>query len=100
VLGHSPIPLSEVQTDLGEWGTYTYSDATYYTTVSSKAGVFDSGNNNWIYSLRPCPTSAPTCSAGVMQKITGNLLWLFGQGPAGRIIPSVANWRQVVPADS
>jgi hypothetical protein len=100
VLGHSPIPLSEVQTDLGQWGTYTYSDATYYTTASSKAGVFDSGNNNWIFSLRPCPASAVMCSAGVMQKITGNLLWLFGQGPAGRLVPSVTNWRQVVPAGS
>jgi hypothetical protein len=100
VLGHSPIPLSEVQTDLGEWGQYTYSDATYYTTPSSKAGVFDSGNNNWINSLTPCPPSAKTCPAAVMEKITGNLLWLFGQGPAGHIIPSVANWQQVAPAGS
>jgi hypothetical protein len=100
VLGHSPVPLAEVQTDLGEWGQDTYSDATYYTTKSSTAGVFDSGDNNWIYSLNPCPRSATSCSAGVMQKITGNLLWLFGQGPAGRIVPSVANWQQVVPAGS
>jgi hypothetical protein len=35
-----------------------------------------------------------------MEKITGNLLWLFGQGPAGHIIPSVANWQQVAPAGS
>jgi len=100
VLGHSPIPLSEVQTDLGEWGQYTYSDTTYYTTASSKAGVFDSGNNNWIYSLEPCPTSSATCPSGIMQKITDNLLWLFGQGPAGRTMPSVANWQQVAPAGS
>lgn len=100
VLGHSPIPLSEVQTDLGEWGKNTYSDTTYYTTASSKAGVFDTGNNNWIYSLQPCPKSAKTCSAGVMQKMTDNLLWLFGQGPAGRIMPSVANWREVRPVGS
>jgi hypothetical protein len=100
VLGHSPIPLFEVQTDLGEWGKYTYSDATYYTSAPSKAGVFDSGNNNWIYSLSQCATNSAMCSAGVMQKITGNLLWLFGQGPAGRTVPSVANWRQVVPAGS
>ncbi|MGD0082908.1 MAG: N,N-dimethylformamidase beta subunit family domain-containing protein [Acidimicrobiales bacterium] len=100
VLGHSPIPLSDVQTDLGEWGQDTYSDATYYTTASSKAGVFDSGNNNWINSLSPCSTRSATCSAGIMQKITGNLLWLLGQGPAGRIVPSVANWKFVVPAGS
>jgi hypothetical protein len=89
-----------VQTDLGEWGQDTYSDATYYTTASSKAGVFDSGNNNWINSLSPCSTRSATCSAGIMQKITGNLLWLLGQGPAGRIVPSVANWKFVVPAGS
>jgi hypothetical protein len=100
VLGHSPIPLSDVQTELGEWGDYTYSDATYYTTTASKAGVFDSGNCNWIFTLRPCPKSSKTCPAGVMQKITGNLLWLFGQGPAGDLIPSVANWQQVLPAGS
>jgi len=100
VLGHSPVPLSEVQTELGQWGQFTYSDATYYTTVTSKAGVFDTGTNNWIYSLSPCANGSATCSASVMQKITGNLLWLFGQGPAGRIFASVANWQQVAPAGS
>jgi hypothetical protein len=35
-----------------------------------------------------------------MQKITGNLLWLFGQGPAGRFIPSQANWQQLTPSGS
>jgi len=100
VLGHSPIPLVDVQTDLGQWGQDTYSDATYYTTASSKAGVFDSGNNNWIYSLTTCSRRTKVCPAGVMAKITGNLLWLFGQGPAGRIVPSVANWQHVVPAGS
>jgi hypothetical protein len=100
VLGHSPIPLADVQTELGEWGQYTYSDATYYTTASGKAGVFDSGNNNWIYSLTPCSKRTTTCPSAVMSKITENLLWLFGQGPAGRFGPSVANWQYVVPAGS
>jgi hypothetical protein len=72
---------------------------TYYTTTTSKAGVLDTGNNNWIYALRPCPR-VRTCPADVTQKMTSNLLWLFGQGPAGGIVPSVANWRQVVPAGS
>jgi len=100
VLGHSPIRLSQVQTEDGQWGRDTYSDATYYTTASSKAGVFDTGDNNWIYSLTPCPNSSKACAADVMQKITGNLLWLFGQGPAGSLIPSVSNLPQVVPAGS
>jgi hypothetical protein len=99
VLGHSPIPLSVVQTEDGEWGNDTYSDMTYYTTASSKAGVFDTGDNNWIYSLNPCPKNR-SCPADITEKMTSNLLWLFGQGPAGRIVPSVANTQQVVPAGS
>ncbi|MGH9169854.1 MAG: N,N-dimethylformamidase beta subunit family domain-containing protein [Acidimicrobiales bacterium] len=100
VLGHSPVPLSHVQTDLGQWGTDTYSDATYYTTAKSKAGVFDSGDNNWIFSLIPCAGSVKSCPASTMAKLTTNLLWLFGQGPAGRYDPSVGNTEQVTPAGS
>ncbi|MDA8263794.1 MAG: hypothetical protein M0T79_00295 [Actinomycetota bacterium] len=100
VLGHSPIPLANSQTDQGQWGGYTYSDMTYYTSRSSKAGVLDTGDNNWINSLTPCTRHISTCAAPAVQKITGNLLWLFGQGPAGRIIPSVPNWQTVVPAGS
>jgi hypothetical protein len=100
VLGHSPILLADSQTDLGTWGRYTYSDMTYYTSPTSKAGVLDTGDNNWIYAMTPCGTKSPNCSAPEVQKITGNLFRLFGQGPAGRLIPSVANWQQVVPAGS
>jgi hypothetical protein len=100
VLGHSPILLSDSQTSLGQWGPYTYSDMTYYTSASSKAGVLDTGDNNWIYAMTPCAKTAKVCPATDVQKITGNLLWLFGQGPAGRFIPAVANWKQVTPAGS
>jgi hypothetical protein len=100
VLGHSPIPLSEVQTDLGNFGKYTYSDMTYYSDPKSKAGVFDSGNNNWIAAMAPCPSTQPSCPAVQVQRITGNLFWLFGQGPAGKVLPSVANWQQVTPPGS
>jgi len=31
----------------------------------------------------------------MVQRITGNILKLFGQGPATRRQPSVPNWRQV-----
>ena len=31
----------------------------------------------------------------MVQRITGNILRLFGQGPAARHRPSVPDWRQV-----
>ncbi len=100
VLAHSPVPLSESYTNQGEWGGYTYSDVTYYTVPGSQAGVFDSGNNVWVATLQPCPASARGCPAPVMQRLTGNVLRLFGQGPAGRFEPSQANWSTVTPPGS
>ena len=100
VLGHSPLPLSDVQTDLGQWGNDTYSDMTYYTDAASKAGVVDTGDNNWVNALTPCSANSKNCPAGTVARITGNVLWLFGQGPAGRITPSVPNWQSVTPAGS
>jgi len=98
VLGHSPIPLSESYTNQGQWGDYTYSDMTYYTDPKSHAGVFDSGTVSWIDALTPC--AGASCPAKLVGDITGNLLWLFGQGPAGQVVPSVANWQDVKPAGS
>ena len=98
VLGHSPIPLTEVFTDQGQWSGETYSDMTYYTNQSGGAGVFDSGTVNWINALSPCATSTTPCPASAVQQITGNLLWLIGQGPAGETDPSVANWQSVMPS--
>jgi hypothetical protein len=91
VFGHSPVPLSLAYTNEGRWDGDTYSDMTYYTSPSSGAGVWDSGSVDWIEALR---TSQPLAT------ITGNLLWLFGQGPAGKLIPSVPNWRTIEPAGS
>jgi hypothetical protein len=99
VLGHSALPLSDVYTNQGRWGGYTYSDMTYYTDPTSGGGVFDSGTVNWIYALSPCSTSV-SCPSAAVQKITGNLLWLFGQGPAGKSIPSAPNWRSISPPGS
>jgi len=93
ILGHSPIPASEVQTDVPTNGGYAYSDMTYYTDPKSDGGVFDSGTNNWIYAMRTCSQGESPCPAHVLREVTGNLLWLFGQGPAGRIIPSSPNWQ-------
>lgn len=35
------------------------------------------------------------CESAMVQRITANILRLFGQGPAARHQPSVPNWRQV-----
>ena len=100
VLAHSPIPLSRAFTGQGTWGNLTYSDMTYYTDLKSKGGVFDSGDNTWVGTLRPCPSSALSCPRSTIRRMTGNLLWLFGQGPAGRFVPPVANWRHISPPGS
>lgn len=99
VLGHSPVPLSQAYTNQGQWGSNTYSDMTYYTSATSKGGVWDSGTVNWINALSSCPAST-ACPAPLVGQMTGNLLWLFGQGPAGTIVPSVANWQSVDPKGS
>jgi len=99
VLGHSPVPLSEVYTNQGTWGANTYSDMTYYTDPRSDAGVIDTGNNNWINAMATCPSHGG-CAAGELQGITGNILWLFGQGPAGRMLASRSNLASIRPAGS
>ncbi len=100
VLGHSPVPLLGAFTSQGQWGGDTYSDMTYYTDPASKAGVFDSGTVNWISTLTECPLTQASCPSRLTGEITGNLLRLFGQGPAGRSEPSVANSRAVTPRGS
>jgi len=87
ILGHSPISLQDAQSTMGATRGYVFSDMTYRVDRPSGAGIFDSGTNNWIPALAPCPT----CSFGAVAVMTGNLLWLFGQGPAGRIRPPSVN---------
>jgi hypothetical protein len=98
VFGHSPVPLSEAYTNQGSWGGYTYSDMTYWSSRTSGAGIFDSGTVNWLTALAYCTKAA--CPAPLVGRITGNLLRVFGQGPAGRAHPSVANWQTVTPSGS
>jgi hypothetical protein len=100
VLGHSPIPASMIYTNQGVWGNLSYSDMTYYTDPHSQAGILDTGTVNWIYSMNPCVATDPHCPAPTVRKMTGNLLRLFGQGPAGRVAPSQANWQAVSPQGS
>ena len=93
IFGHSPIPASLGQTSIGAF----YSDMTYYTNSSTGAGVLDTGTNNWIPALDARSGCQPggICEATVVQRMTGNIFELFGQGPAARTKPSIANWRQV-----
>ncbi len=93
IFGHSPIPASLGQTSIGAF----FSDMTYYTDASTGAGVLDTGTNNWIPALDDRSGCHPggSCEATMVQRITGNILKLFGQGPAARIQPSVPNWQQV-----
>ena len=90
ILGHSPVPPKDAQTQRSR----PYADTTYYTDPSSGAGVFDSGLNSWIPDLDPCSPGA-ACPAGAFGQMTANLLALFGKGPAGRSQPSSPNWRAV-----
>jgi hypothetical protein len=99
VLTHSPIPLSAVFTAEGSWNGSTYADTTYYTNTAG-AGIFDSGDNIWVATLADCPAGTADCPAATMRRMTGNVLALFGQGPAGRTHPSQPNWRSVMPAGS
>jgi hypothetical protein len=95
ILGHSQVSLQDAVSEGGDLQGYLYSDMTYWTDRSSQAGIFDSGTTNWIPSLAPCALSAASCPAPMIGKITGNLLALFGKGPAGRYEPSVANWQTI-----
>lgn len=80
----------------------TMSIEAYETTIRGQAdpdghaGVWDSGTNNWIPDLTSCTSSQP-CPASTISAITGNLLRLFGAGPAGTTYPSISTWQTVYP---
>jgi N,N-dimethylformamidase beta subunit-like, C-terminal len=86
ILAHTPVSC----------GGSDHSDLTYYTT-RSKAGVVDTGTNEWIGALRcgfrggPSPSSPIAWCSHVVVKATINLLTLFARGPAGRWHPSKPN---------
>ncbi len=93
ILTHSPVTISFSNTQM-------YADTTYYTWAPSQAGVFESGTNLWIASLQPCPPSQKACASPLLRKITANLLVAFGQGPAGKLHPSVPNTAQFYPSSA
>ncbi|MGH3226081.1 MAG: N,N-dimethylformamidase beta subunit family domain-containing protein, partial [Streptosporangiaceae bacterium] len=93
IFGHSPIAGTEGQHNMAPW----FSDMTYYTNAATGAGVLDTGTNNWIPALAGHSGCHPggVCESTMVQRITANILKLFGQGPAAKRKPSVPNWRQV-----
>jgi hypothetical protein len=84
ILAHSPVTPAV--------GAKGYADTVYYTTTS-KGGVFSSGTNGWIPAMSPFVQAPASSSAAPLDRMTGNLLRLFGSGPAGLRQPSVANWQ-------
>jgi hypothetical protein len=85
VLAHSPVHP--------QVGNAPYADMTYYTWAKGGGGVLATGTIGWVPSLTACTGTLPTCASPAVQAVTGNILSLFGKGPAGRYHPSVANWR-------
>jgi hypothetical protein len=94
ILGHSVIPAQLGQSSMPPLA----SDLTYYTDPDGGAGVIDAGTNHWIDALggdeQGCHPGG-VCASAMLGQITGNILRVFGQGPAGRTHPSVANWQQI-----
>jgi hypothetical protein len=100
IVSHSPIPTGLAYTNQGDWNGLTYADMTYYTDPTSHAGVIDTGTVNWINSMSTCAPGATGCRPGKVRRITGNILRLFGEGPAGLREASVPNWQAFLPTTS
>ncbi|MCL2394664.1 MAG: hypothetical protein FWC87_08260 [Acidimicrobiaceae bacterium] len=80
ILAHSPVETT--------YGTTGDADMLYYTVRKSDAGVVSTGTIGWVGFLNSCGPGVP-CQ--IVQRITGNVLRLFGQGPSGTTEPSVSN---------
>lgn len=93
ILAHSALPANQAQPRTRA-GAVWYSDMTYYTDPVSQAGFWDSGTNNWIPALEAGSGESPG-TAAMVRLITGNLLRLFGQTPAGRSHPAMPNWQRI-----
>ena len=98
ILGHSPVPLREAISEHGDSQGYLDSDMTYWTDPKSHAGIFDSGTTNWIPAWHRAALASGPVPVPMVGEITGNLLALFGKGPAGLFQPSKPNWHQIYPS--
>ncbi len=82
VLSHSPVRCQ---------GRSSYSDSAYYT-VSSGAGVFDTGTMVWVCALGGgCGDYVDAPARQFARTVTANVLRAFAAGPAGRARPAVDN---------
>jgi hypothetical protein len=86
ILSHSPVEP--------EVGHILDADMTYYTWQNGGGGVLATGTIGWIPAMESCKGTLPACPSAVVQAVTGNILRLFGEGPAGKYHPSVANWQR------
>lgn len=76
-------------------GVAHQADMTYYSWHSTGAGVIDTGTIDWVGFLAPvCGTTCPEVNRAVTDA-TLNILRVFGEGPAGRKHPSVANYASI-----
>ncbi len=98
VWAHSPLDCR------GEPG---YADMTYYAQPGA-GGVFATGTNWWVNKLS---ANVGRISSGVvfdaipevtgaLTRITTNVLEVLGSGPAGKLRPSVPNWKTFYPSGS
>lgn len=86
ILAHSVIPAQ-----LGQSSSPPLtSDMTYYTDPHGGGGVIDTGTNHWINAM-----GTDQQASALLDRITGNIMRVFGQGPAGLTHPSAANWQQI-----
>ena len=61
--------------------------------------MIDTGDTVFIGDLRSCNLAIKGCEPALL-RIVGNLLHVFGQGPAGHIEAPQANWKSVQPSGS
>jgi hypothetical protein len=82
ILSHSPLTCR---------GVNSYSDSAYYTH-SGGAGVFNSGTMRWVASFGPpYHFGLDRHTARFTQKVTGNMLHAFADGPAAAKYPAHDN---------
>ncbi|WP_329465835.1 N,N-dimethylformamidase beta subunit family domain-containing protein [Streptomyces sp. NBC_01431] len=82
VVSHSPLTCR---------GVHSYANSAYYT-VSSGAGVFNTGTMRWVQStIGDGGHGIDATTAKFTSRVTENLLRIFAAGPAGRSHPAKDN---------
>jgi hypothetical protein len=83
VIAHSPVTAR---------GVHSYADMAYYTT-RSRAGVLDTGTNNWVAGIvgNVVHGAVGRFEQRIISRATANLFRAFAAGPAGRVHPAHGN---------